>query len=115
MWTAQQSIDLYIDVMRRTSNNSVATMHTNTHAVLIRLLCDNLTAILPHNQSKLLQIGPLFGTAQDAHPEHGTSIGSALALNQTLQWLNIGSNGLSAACGEALAVGMSSNRYTIML
>ena len=58
------------------------------------------------------QIGPVFGTDADRHPEYGTSIGCALSTNQTLKGLNLSSNGLSAACGQNMTSALKTNRYT---
>ncbi|CAB1099841.1 unnamed protein product [Ectocarpus sp. CCAP 1310/34] len=55
--------------------------------------------------------GDLFGTEADKLEEYGTtSINSALSLNQTLRFLDLGTNGLSAECGSTLTASIRRNR-----
>lgn len=55
--------------------------------------------------------GPAFGTDADKLEEYGTtSINSALSLNQTIRFLDLGTNGLSAECGITLTASIRKNR-----
>lgn len=55
--------------------------------------------------------GAVFGTEADKLEEYGTtSINSALSLNQTLRFLDLGTNGLSAECGSTLTASIRRNR-----
>eukprot|EP00903_Cladosiphon_okamuranus_P010991 g10380.t1 len=55
--------------------------------------------------------GAVFGTEADKLEEYGTtSINSALSLNQTLRFLDLGTNGLSAECGSTLTTSIRRNR-----
>ncbi|CAM9176550.1 unnamed protein product, partial [Scytosiphon promiscuus] len=55
--------------------------------------------------------GAVFGTETDKLEEYGTtSINSALSLNQTLRFLDLGTNGVSAECGSTLTASIRRNR-----
>ncbi len=57
------------------------------------------------------RVGAVFGTEADKLEEYGTtSINSALSLNQTLRFLDLGTNGLSAECGSTLTASIRRNR-----
>jgi Ran GTPase-activating protein (RanGAP) involved in mRNA processing and transport len=54
-------------------------------------------------------IGPVFGTEADVLEGHGTSIRSALAMNESLTMLNLRDNGLSAECCIAISEALADN------
>ncbi|CAM9533055.1 unnamed protein product, partial [Choristocarpus tenellus] len=55
-------------------------------------------------------LGPVFGTNADKVEEYGTAISSALSLNQTIEFLDLGTNRISSECGVAMASSIRKNR-----